>query len=283
MKTYIAFAAVVVLSMTLSPRVHAQDDAAGVQDDVTSSADIPDPDANEIKIDSATPVPSAHLDQALIEKELLALRSADREVVLRTLRDLSTLDGYPKVAEPLLPALLWIKEGADEELAEEASVQAGALGWPVKYCLSCLRQFAARQDNVYKIMGIKALGEIAWHDPEAMLALLEIAKEAHNPDPVYGMVRATAAALEHIGCPLPDDMERWNQAALPWMGRMQAAFTTTRHSLRDLAQVLVDCPDVRDDLKRAAQDYLDSLPPSLNGVPTVKPTPEAHWDLDIRP
>ena len=195
-----------------------------------------------------------------VEGALLNLRSADESVVLQTLEGLPAMKGYPDSAQPLLPALIWIKAADKEDISEEAGDRLEEMGWPKKYCLPCIRKFAARQDNVYKMMGISALVDIAWTDPEVMLLLLQIS-QGSKPE-INAMVRAAAATLSRETCTMQDDMEAWNLKALPFLGPMQEVFATADWRVRPMAEAMLKCPRLRDDLKTAAQAFLERNPRS---------------------
>jgi hypothetical protein len=154
----------------------------------------------------------------------------------------------------------------DEEVGEEAEAQAEALGWPGHYCLDCIRKFASRQDGIYKMMGLKALTQIAWKDPEAMTILIEITKNTRSG--ANAMVRSVSSGLVHADCGNQSDMDAWNARALPFLGRIQSALASANWHLRPLAAILLNCPRLRDDLKQSLQDYLRRVPePSLHGTP----------------
>lgn len=189
------------------------------------------------------------------EATLQALRSEDIAKVLLALKGIPAMKDYPDSAQGLLPALLWIKEGGIVDLAQEADIQARALGWPAKYCLSCLRKFAARQDKVYKLMGLSALAGIVWRDPEAMLALVEISQAARGQ--VSNMARGVALKVEHGACGSQREMEAWNERMEPLMARMRTAFGSGDWRLKPLAKALLRCQMLRADLRQLAQAAAD--------------------------
>ncbi len=204
-----------------------------------------------------------------IEITLADLRSTEIAKVLMTLKGIPKLKGYPETAQALLPALVWIKESGVPDLAQEADVQARGLGWPERYCLSCLRKFASRQDKIYKLMGLSALAKIVWRDPEAMLALVEISKNTRAE--VNTMARGIASEVGHTACGGLRAMTEWNKKLEPLMGRMQTAFGSGDWRLRPLAEAMLKCGYLAPDLQTMLRAFIAKRP-----RPEGLPTPEGN-------
>lgn len=197
---------------------------------------------------------------------LADLRSADKAVAQQALASIPGLAGYPRAAQDLLPALLWMADNDDPDLAAAARSQAAALGWPKTYCLYCVRRLAVRQDGVYKLMGLTLLAKLAWEDPAAMMVLLEI-----NRNHVRGngsMIRAFAAVVKARPCRSDLEMQDWNNRAVRWRPRMVNALHNGGSRMRPIAEALLSCNKVDPILAVEAQAVLDAAP-----VPTVGPDP----------
>ena len=206
-----------------------------------------------------------------IDTQLQALRAQDKGKVLATLQSLSSCAGYPMSEKALLPALLWLQGQGDEDVAPVAGQILGQLGWPDNYCIHCLRAFASREDNIYKLMGIRALSALAWKDPEALLSLMEIS--SHAKEPVRSMVRAEGLALESRGCPADLLVDDWNRRAALFLGRFNAVLNSNRKDLRPFADLIVHCDGLDTNLQGWSQAYLNRVPVSIHLSSGTEPTP----------
>src|SRR5665213_3190709 len=166
------------------------------------------------------PIQNAKADSQAGDPEsiLAALRSPDKGRRIGALNAIPSIPGYPHQAEDLLPALLWMADGDDPDLATMAQAQATALGWPGTYCLPCVRRLAAREDLIFKMMALSMLVKLAWQNPAAMAILLEV-----NRNHTAGngaMVHKYASLLGELSCGTDPDMELWNSHAGHFLGRM---------------------------------------------------------------
>jgi hypothetical protein len=156
----------------------------------------------------------------------------------------------------VLPALLWMAEGQDEELAAAAKAQATALGWPGSYCLPCVRKLARREDSIYRMMAIAFLNRLAWSDPGAMTILLEVNRDhARGQGPA---IRAYAQALARRYCGSDLEMTDWNKRAVPLRPRMLNALAGGGLRMRPMALALLTCKKVDPMILDAAQAVVDA-------------------------
>jgi hypothetical protein len=216
---------------------------------------------------------AAEADTAFQDPEsiLQALRSTDQAQCQAALAAIPKLPGYPKAAQDLLPALLWMAHGDDPELAAAARSQAHSLGWPKTYDLECVHRLAMREDSVFRMMALDMLVRLAWRDPEAMTLLLEVSRTHARGTGV--MIRAFASSLREVECPMEADMDDWNARMVPFRQRMINALHDGGSKMRPMAEALQRCPGVDPEVAAEAQALLESsVQPESAAVPERAPS-----------
>ena len=143
------------------------------------------------------------------------------------------------------------------EISVAAQDLVKALDWPKVRCMDCLRDFARRQDKVYQLMGVAALRKMAFLDPEAFVALLELS--ASPNEDIAHIAGRSGGALKRQLCPELQDLTDWNTKAHNLILRFQQAYDNCDKHSRDLLAVLIGCQGFDAEVVQGAQEALDRV------------------------
>jgi hypothetical protein len=204
-----------------------------------------DPVATEVQVKEQT-----QAQQDLIER----LRQAGSESRLQALKDLQALPGYPDSARFAVPALIWIQD--DDDMAVRSGV-GGILkdmDWPHHIDVDSARAFIARQDLPYKMMAVKALGEMAMVEPEALLLLLQLCRGRNGP--LADVAAAQGGVILNRPCPNADDAQAWSDKADLIANDFLIEISHHASRSRPLLAVLDSCGGWNPTLASAARDAL---------------------------